>query len=102
MTHPNSAEQAEVVDDILRELGLHAKPRLTVLNKSDLIPPGAEASPNGLASEMSLDGRRVVTVSALRRLGLQAALAEIDDILSELELLTPVAASGPVAPGRLG
>ena len=98
MSHPNAAEQAEVVDGILRELGLDSKPRLIVLNKSDLISE-PETSPNGLAAEMSLDGRRVVTVSALRRLGLQAALTEIDDILSELELLTPVTASDAVAPG---
>ncbi|HZP25821.1 MAG TPA: GTPase HflX [Dehalococcoidia bacterium] len=35
ITHPNAAEQAETVETTLQEMGLEARPRLTVLNKID-------------------------------------------------------------------
>ena len=48
VSHPNAAEQADVVEDILMELNLAGKPRILVLNKADLLrgddslsaPPG--------------------------------------------------------------
>jgi GTP-binding protein HflX len=37
INHPNAAEQAEVVDNTLKELHLQEKPRLLVFNKTDLL-----------------------------------------------------------------
>jgi len=37
ITHPNAAEQSQTVEDTLAELGLAGKPRITVLNKVDLL-----------------------------------------------------------------
>ncbi len=40
ITHKNAAEQCQTVEDILADLGLEQKPRLTLLNKVDLLGPG--------------------------------------------------------------
>lgn len=37
VTHPQAVEQCQTVEDILSDLGLATKPRLTVLNKVDLL-----------------------------------------------------------------
>lgn len=39
LTAHNAVEQCQVVEDILAELGLQGKPRITVLNKIDLLLP---------------------------------------------------------------
>ncbi|HZU12944.1 MAG TPA: GTPase HflX [Chloroflexota bacterium] len=38
-SHPQLEEQAEAVEDELESLGAENKPRITVLNKADLVPP---------------------------------------------------------------
>ncbi len=44
-SHPLAGEQAEAVEEVLKQLGLEAKPRLTVLNKADRVEdPGRLAS----------------------------------------------------------
>ena len=40
ITHPTAAAQAEVVEEILQDLNLAAKPRILVLNKIDLLNSG--------------------------------------------------------------
>jgi len=37
ITHPDAAEQAQTVEETLAELGLGDRPRITVLNKTDLL-----------------------------------------------------------------
>ena len=37
ISHPQASIQAEIVDDTLKELGLEERPRITVLNKIDLL-----------------------------------------------------------------
>ncbi|MFQ5860952.1 MAG: GTPase HflX [Dehalococcoidia bacterium] len=44
ITHSRAAEQAQVVEDTLRDLGLQSKPKLLVLNKIDLLVPEEEAT----------------------------------------------------------
>ena len=80
ITHPNAAEQAEVVSDILSDLGLADKPRLLVLNKIDMLGPEDEvgATIQGLAGDQA----RTVFVSALAGTGLDLMLREMDGILS--------------------
>jgi GTP-binding protein HflX len=49
LTHPNAAEQAETVEQTLAELGLAHKPRLTLLNKVDLLARPDGTPVRGLA-----------------------------------------------------
>ena len=43
ITHPDAADQAATVEDTLAALAVQGTPRLTVLNKIDLLLPGEEA-----------------------------------------------------------
>ena len=80
ITHPNAAEQAEVVSDILSDLGLADKPRLLVLNKIDMLGPEDEVG--ATIQSLAGDQARAVFVSGLAGTGLDLMLQEIDGILS--------------------
>ena len=75
VTHENAVEQSQTVNDVLEELGAADKPRVTALNKIDLLADPADVDtaiyPNAVA------------VSALRGRGLDALLAMIGDVLSQ-------------------
>lgn len=83
ITHPNASEQAEVVDGILEELGLGAKPRILVLNKIDQLPTAEEGSENTGSYHRTSD--RTVFVSALVGTGLDELYETVDDALGQLE-----------------
>lgn len=85
ITHPNAAEQSEVVDKILDDLGLSDKPKILVLNKVDLLEP----SEDGVAAESPMqemaEGQpRVVFTSAQTGEGIERLLDELDVMLEEL------------------
>jgi GTP-binding protein HflX len=69
---PCAAEKTEVVEQVLRELEAGSTPRLAVLNKLDLLPPG-HRPPAG-------DEHRVV-ISARTGAGIPALLGAIDAVL---------------------
>jgi len=71
---PLASERIEVVDRVLEEIGAGEKPRIVVLNKADLLenPP---RSPRGFDT---------VTLSALKREGLEELLSMIARNFSEL------------------
>ena len=74
-THENAVEQSQTVNDVLEELGASDKPRITALNKIDL-----------LASPASVDTAiypNAVAVSAVTGHGLEALLAKIGEVLTE-------------------
>jgi GTP-binding protein HflX len=76
----HAAEQAQVVDQVLADMGLAEKPRLLVLNKLDLVAPeppvpGAPFVPVGLAGQ----DRRGVMTSALKSWGIDDLRAAIDE-----------------------
>jgi GTP-binding protein HflX len=88
ITHKNAAEQYQTVEDILIELELDAKPRLTVLNKIDLL------GSDGLVKEdleqrlqVNLQGmipvklEGMIPVSASQGTGLDGLLQRISEIL---------------------
>lgn len=88
ITHKNAAEQYQTVEDILIELGLDTKPRLTVLNKIDLL------GSDGLVKEdlerrlqLNLQGmipvklEGMIPVSASQGTGLDGLLQRISEIL---------------------
>jgi GTP-binding protein HflX len=83
ITHRNAAEQCQTVEDILIELGLDDKPRLTLLNKIDLLKGG-----DGPVEDL-LDRRRfpvaaaqgMIPISAARGIGLEGLLTAVADAL---------------------
>ena len=97
VSHPNASEQADVVDEVLKGLGLSEKPRILVLNKADLL--GAtdgrlmdEPAPGTATMEST-----VVVASALTGFGLDKLREEMDDLLSEIGDSAALAAGGAYA-----
>ena len=88
ITHPEAAQQSQTVDDTLAELGLENKPRVTALNKVDMLIEHEGDEPDDLSAfELSLAEHRpdAVLVSAQEKWGLDHLLARIDE---ELERVT--------------
>ncbi len=82
ITHPNAQEQAQTVEKTLYELGVDAKPTLTVLNKVDRIE-GATANDVGrLAVDMGMPDD-FVAVSAQQGWGLDALRCRVEAALAE-------------------
>jgi GTP-binding protein HflX len=84
ITHPKAPEQAEVVEATLRDLGLEEKPRLLVVNKMDLLAPGAPGVTSELLPRWGTSGKsrafsnRSVFVSAAKGWNLDLLLEEIE------------------------
>ncbi len=75
VSHENAIEQSETVNDVLRDLEVADKPRVTALNKVDLLDTPDEVDttlyPNA------------VPVSALKHEGLEALLEKIAQVLAD-------------------
>lgn len=93
ITHPNALEQAQTVIDTLRELGAGAKPVVTALNKAEQLSPEQRRR---LATGALGEG---IFISALRREGLDALLAEVEAVL--FERLVPIRVRLPYKAGDL-
>ncbi|HEX6778536.1 MAG TPA: GTPase HflX [Ktedonobacterales bacterium] len=72
ISHENAIEQSETVNEVLAELGAQDKPRVTALNKIDLVDDPAEI-------DLSLFPN-AVPVSALKDQGLDALLQKVGEI----------------------
>jgi len=99
ITHPEASKHCEAVDKILSELGLAKRPRLTVLNKMDLVVDSEDDLMNlDLHSRLGeLAGVRpddIVFISAARGWGFTGLLQKIAAILATA--VTPTAKSGDV------
>lgn len=84
ITHPDAAQQSQTVDNTLAELGLQNKPRVTALNKVDMLVEDQETEPEDLSAfGLSLAEHRpdAVLVSAEKRWGLSQLLDRIDEEL---------------------
>ena len=86
ITHPNAAQQSQTVDDTLAELGVGDRPRISALNKVDMIVPeggGIESFRDLEEHDQSLAANRpeAVLVSASRGWGLDELLARIEEAL---------------------
>lgn len=90
----NAAEQNQVVEGILAELGLQDKPRITVLNKIDLLLASTrkwtEEEAMGYLSEKAPAAENTVLVSATRGWGLKALLEMISDVLGKTAPAEPI------------
>lgn len=75
ISHENAIEQTETVNDVLGELGAHEKPRVTALNKIDLLD-----DPNEVDTSLYPNA---VLVSALRKEGLGALREKIAGVLAD-------------------
>ncbi|MSQ25906.1 MAG: GTPase HflX [Dehalococcoidia bacterium] len=85
ITHRNAAEQARVVDETIREMGLPSKPVVVALNKADLLAPGLHREAEladlaqSLKGKVGDPGQPTVLISADKRWGLGALLQMLDD-----------------------
>jgi GTP-binding protein HflX len=73
-THPNAIEQSETVNDVLEELGAAEKPRVTALNKIDLLGDPAVLDTSLFPNSMA--------VSALSGQNLEALLGKIGAVIA--------------------
>ncbi len=91
-SHPGSEEQAEVVDQVLKEMESETKPLLRVYNKIDLVPEFDSFGP-----ETARDGG--IFVSALRGRGIERLLWAIAGKLKES--MRRISVNVPVTEGEL-
>jgi GTP-binding protein HflX len=95
---PEHAAQAEAVEAILRDLGLHATPRLLVFNKCDRLEGGAA----GLAAASLAQPRSAHAVSAATREGFAELLSAAEEVLWRDGKVAPPRGEPFEAAGRRG
>jgi GTP-binding protein HflX len=92
---PAALDQAQTVEEVLAELGAGRKPTVLALNKTDLLGP---ASLRRVATAFGERYPTVVSLSALRQIGLDRLAQAIDDAsdseMVALELLVPYGREG--------
>jgi GTP-binding protein HflX len=81
ITHKNAAEQCQTVEDILVDLGLGEKPRLTLLNKVDLLGTDGP-NPEELGQKMQISKEGMLFISARNGIGLEQLLRRISKMLA--------------------
>ena len=91
ISHPKAPEQAEAVDETLKELGLGDKPRLLVLNKMDSLVPAENWNElDNIPGVGKYSGEySSVVVSAALGWNLTTVLEKIEDNLKTPEPLKP-------------
>jgi len=105
LTHPDAAVQSQTVENTLADLGLVDKPRITALNKVDLLVRRDGVEVRGLEDleqfELALSFHRpdAYLVSALKRWGLDELLARIERMLAAGAPAEP-ASERPKRPAR--
>jgi GTPase len=75
VTHENAIEQSQTVADVLAELGAADKPRVTALNKIDLLDDPAVVDASLYAN--------AVPVSAARRVNLEDLMRAVGEVIAE-------------------
>ena len=83
ITHPKAAQQTQVVESILQDLGLGEQPRVLVANKTDLLPSAGNGRPP--ESSWSLDAAGSVYVSAAKSWNLDQLLQKIEAKLMSVD-----------------
>jgi GTP-binding protein HflX len=95
ISSPYWAEQAAAVEEVLAEMGVEKTPRITVLNKVDLLPQDTRTQAATLA------GKDSVSVSARRELGISELrdriMQELDAFSVRTELKIPYRQAGLVS-----
>ena len=87
LTSHNAAEQSQVVEVILSDLGLENKPRMTALNKIDLLldknESWDEARALGFLNHLAGDNPNTVLISAGKKWGLKKLLETLNKVVNE-------------------
>ena len=88
LTSHNAAEQCQTVEDILSDLNLVDKPRITALNKIDLLLDNdktwdEESAINYLSDQGEAADKNTVLISATKKWGLTKLLELISQILTQ-------------------
>ena len=95
---PTASEQAETVEEVLRDLDAATKPRVVALNKADLLGPAARRRAVGAISARYPGA---VAISALNGSGFPALLEAVDQAsrgeVVKVELLVPYGREGVLA-----
>ena len=87
ITHPKAAQQAQVVENTLAELGLGETPKLLVVNKMDLMVPAGDGR-TGADVPLALRHPSVL-VSAAQKWNLGGLLEEMEMRLESLGFVKP-------------
>ena len=95
ITHPRAGAQADVVTSVLGELDLATKPRILVLNKTDLLDQGAAGASTDAFSDLASAEPRSVLTSALTGNGLDRLLTEMDGLLVSQGVPAAIIAGAP-------
>lgn len=88
VAHPKAPEQTEVVEKILKDMGLSNQPRLLVANKMDLVSSQKNGSPENGAVPMrsrGLDAKETVFVSAAKGWNMDRLLRMIEAKLMSID-----------------
>jgi tRNA U34 5-carboxymethylaminomethyl modifying GTPase MnmE/TrmE len=87
LTSHNAAEQSQVVEGILKDLGLEGKPRITALNKIDLLLDKNESWDETKALEylnhLAGDKPNTVLISAGKKWGFKKLLETLNKVVNE-------------------
>ena len=83
ITHKDAVEQSQTVERILGSLHLNYKPRLTALNKIDMLIDSFDDL-NNVESKIGPAGENIVPVSAVKGWGLDVLLERIDTFLQQI------------------
>lgn len=88
LSSSQAAAQCQTVENILEELELAAKPRITVLNKIDLLLPNdrtwtEEVALSYLSRQCPTAGENTLLISASTKWGLDGLLQSIGQVLSQ-------------------
>ncbi len=82
ITHPNAEQQMQTVLDTLKQLEVHQKPMLTVLNKIDKLAGVDQSAVAGMAEALGLP-EDYVAVSAQNQWGLETLAHRIEHMLKQ-------------------
>ncbi len=93
MTSPHAPEQCQTVEGILTDLDLADKPRITALNKIDLLLPGSrsrdeKSATRYLSRQSPRAEKNIVLVSAEKKWGLDKLVKLIGRILDKSQVIT--------------
>jgi GTP-binding protein HflX len=95
LTHPNAAEQAQTVDDVLEEIGADGKPGIIALNKVDLFDADQRDETIAALRESFDPSCEVVAISAATGEGLDSLRQAIERLLELEQRYVPVTLTAP-------
>ena len=88
VSHPKAPEQTEVVEKLLKGMGLADRPRILIANKMDLVTSHKSEGPGNASAEMpfrGLDAKDSVLVSAAKGWNLDQLLKMIESKLMSID-----------------